>query len=621
MRRVHVWPIGCLVLLLPCSLFAQLGVTVPNWPAPRAASRAHHGMTIQSDATNPIAFIGVTPCRVVDTRGANGTFGGPILAAATPRSFPIPTGPCAGIPANAQAYSLNVTVTGTLGAGFILIFPQGGVQPLVSTLNYGTGQTVANAAIVPAGTAGGITVVAGAHGTHLIIDINGYYGDTPDNASHAFQLFNNSSSYVMYLHNASPTCSGKCGLYADVASGDAVYGVANANFAVGVQGESTTTGYGVVGISAGGVGVQGTSSASGLNAAGVWGTSTDAIGTYGFSTNSNGVWAQSGTFDALAAFGGRDGGYVEGARNGVVGVSSPTTGDHWGVLGQSKSTTGAPAGVRGMDSSAYSPAVSCCLTGVTGDSQTSFGVLGRSRYAGVVGYLFDNSDAPIAFGALGLSTGTASDATTGPWGVFSFGNLGAFGTKHFVEPHPTDPTKVILYASLEGPEVGTYLRGTARTENGRAVIPLPDHFRTVTDDDGMTVQLTPVGGFASMYVESEDLNEIVVRSSKDVTFHYLVQGVRRAFKGLEPVQNGGEFMPRSPEDRMPAYLTEEARRRLVANGTYNEDGTVNMRTAERAGWTGVWAERERQTKEAAARGGEGAAKTLESPAPPRAVPR
>ena len=45
----------------------------------------------------------------------------------------------------------------------------------VSTVNYVAGQTIANAAIVPAGTGGGVTVIAGVSGTDLIIDINGYF--------------------------------------------------------------------------------------------------------------------------------------------------------------------------------------------------------------------------------------------------------------------------------------------------------------------------------------------------------------------------------------------------------------------------------------------------------------
>jgi hypothetical protein len=125
-------------------------------------------------------------------------------------------------------------------------------------------------------------------------------------------------------------------------------------------------------------------------------------------------------------------------------------------------------------------------------------------------------------------------------------------------------------------------------------IEVPESFRIVTDAEGITVQLTPLHGPASMYVESEDLSQIVVRSSKDVTFHYLVQGMRRAFKQFEPVSEGEEFAPQSAADRMPGYLTEEAKRRLVANGTYNENGSVNLETAERLGWTERWAESDRR---------------------------
>jgi hypothetical protein len=99
----------------------------------------------------------------------------------------------------------------------------------------------------------------------------------------------------------------------------------------------------------------------------------------------------------------------------------------------------------------------------------------------------------------------------------------------------------------------------------------------------------------------QDLNQIIVRSSKDVAFHYLVQGVRRAFKNWQAIADGPEFMPRSRDERMPAYLTDEAKLRLIQNGTYNEDGTVNMATAEQVGWTKIWAEHEAEAKAVAAR--------------------
>ena len=56
-----------------------------------------------------LPFETVTPCRVVDTRGSTGPFGGPFLSADSTRSFTVPISSC-DIPTNAQAYSLNMTV-------------------------------------------------------------------------------------------------------------------------------------------------------------------------------------------------------------------------------------------------------------------------------------------------------------------------------------------------------------------------------------------------------------------------------------------------------------------------------------------------------------------------------
>lgn len=170
-------------LIAICGLGLSVGPAaaqeVPNWPAPPIWSGAEE---ISDSAaklgihTLPLPFVGTNPCRIADTRDAGfpGAYGPPSLAAGVPRNFPL-AGQC-GIPLSAGAMSLNITVTNTLGPGFILIYPQGGAQPVVSTLNYIAGQTVANAAIVPLGTGGGVTVIAGVSGTDLIIDTNGYYG-------------------------------------------------------------------------------------------------------------------------------------------------------------------------------------------------------------------------------------------------------------------------------------------------------------------------------------------------------------------------------------------------------------------------------------------------------------
>ena len=223
------------------------------------------------------------------------------------------------------------------------------------------------------------------------------------------------------------------------------------------------------------------------------------------------------------------------------------------------------------------------------------GVLGISPYQAVAGSLVNSSTgAEITWGVLGFNAG-ADPPGSPPWGVFSFTTIGAVGTKHFLDPHPTDPSRAIGYVSLEGPEAGTYFRGRARFQNGMARIPVPEHFRLVTDEEGLTVQITPIGAMASFAVLRMDLNEIVVQASRNVEFSYLVQGVRATYKDLDPFRGSAEFRPRSADAKLPEWLSPAQQRRLIQNGTYREDGTVNTETAQRLGWDRIWSERDRPT--------------------------
>jgi hypothetical protein len=127
----------------------------------------------QPGGPGELAFYPLVPCRVVDTRGAQGTFGGPEMAAQSTRSFPIPAGGCS-VPSTAAAYSLNVTVVPDGLLSFLTAWPTGAAQPLVSTLNSFDGSVVANAAIVPAGTNGAVSIYV-TDRTQVILDINGYF--------------------------------------------------------------------------------------------------------------------------------------------------------------------------------------------------------------------------------------------------------------------------------------------------------------------------------------------------------------------------------------------------------------------------------------------------------------
>ncbi len=125
--------------------------------------------------TDPTAlqFYPVTPCRVVDTRNADGPLGGPIINGNTSRTFPLSSGSC-NLPANAQAYSLNLAAVPQGQLGFLTAWPTGQTQPGTANLSSTTGTVTASAAIVPAGTGGSIDIFA-SNSTDLVIDVNGYF--------------------------------------------------------------------------------------------------------------------------------------------------------------------------------------------------------------------------------------------------------------------------------------------------------------------------------------------------------------------------------------------------------------------------------------------------------------
>jgi hypothetical protein len=275
------------LIFLASSLFAVDINKLPpdNWAVAARSPARSGGLGIMTSTPNPTPFQTLNPCRIVDTRALSGFpagYGTPSLAAGVPRNFTL-SGQC-GIPGTASAVSLNVTVTNPAGDGFILIYPAGGSQPGVSTLNYVAGQTIANAAIVPLGSGGAVTVIAGVSGTNLILDTNGYFYDGIGSLPAGEQF----------------------SIRGSIAGGGSIYGLNN-----------NINGYGVWG--------------DNVNGIGVFGSSSTNTGTKGKSTNYNGVWAESTNQDGLFASGGREGAYIQGARNGAIIHTSGTTGDTAGV--------------------------------------------------------------------------------------------------------------------------------------------------------------------------------------------------------------------------------------------------------------------------------------------------
>ena len=120
-----------------------------------------------------LEFFPLTPCRIADTRNATGALGGPSLGAAASRAFPVQSSSC-GIPSTAKVYSLNVTAVPHGSLGFLTVWPSGENQPVVSTLNASTGAVTANAAIVPAGIGGEVSIFV-SDASDVILDVNGYF--------------------------------------------------------------------------------------------------------------------------------------------------------------------------------------------------------------------------------------------------------------------------------------------------------------------------------------------------------------------------------------------------------------------------------------------------------------
>ena len=173
----------------------------PNQTEREASRQSAAQIQFSPNATSTTAliFVAVSPCRLVDTRGASAgftgstPFNGPYIPAGGTVTFPVqsatetattaPT-PCGTIPSIAQSYSVNLTlVPHPLGTpvNYVTMWPDNGSAiPSVSTLNDQQGAVVANSAIVPAGTnSGGIKVFAyGA--TDVIIDMNGFYAAPSD---------------------------------------------------------------------------------------------------------------------------------------------------------------------------------------------------------------------------------------------------------------------------------------------------------------------------------------------------------------------------------------------------------------------------------------------------------
>ena len=114
-------------------------------------------------------------------------------------------------------------------------------------------------------------------------------------------------------------------------------------------------------------------------------------------------------------------------------------------------------------------------------------------------------------------------------------------TKSFLIPHPMDPqNKLLEHGSLEGPEHGAYLRGTAIGKK-QIDITFPDYWQPLIEDN-YTIHITSKCKYP-LYIYSQTSNGFSVRrcgmdlfSNSIIEFDYLVIGERRDTK-ITLIQN------------------------------------------------------------------------------------
>ena len=125
-----------------------------------------------------MGYLSLVAARLLDTRPGGSTIDGlfhPGVKVAAGSEIALQVTGRGGVPANATAVVLNVTVTAPDAAGYLTAYPCGTTRPKGSNLNYTPGITIPNNVIVKLGT-GGTVCLYSDQATHLIADINGALG-------------------------------------------------------------------------------------------------------------------------------------------------------------------------------------------------------------------------------------------------------------------------------------------------------------------------------------------------------------------------------------------------------------------------------------------------------------
>jgi hypothetical protein len=195
-------------------------------------------------------------------------------------------------------------------------------------------------------------------------------------------------------------------------------------------------------------------------------------------------------------------------------------------------------------------------TTITGVSLT----IGADASAGVTAVAGAQAEAGPKANASAQATAGTTTASTTVAGLGVFASVAA-PFKTFNIAHPLKENYRLVYAALEGPEMGVYFRGKT-TEK---VIELPYYWTGLVHEESITVQLTPIGKACStLHVKKIEDNKVYVgHQATTLEYYYIIHAERKDTKPLVV-----EYEGTSVEDYRKSST------KILANGDYANDKYV-----------------------------------------------
>ena len=147
---------------------AMLGASAGNASA-AGMTEAAPVASIAAIAPGSTVFVPVAPARLADTRAGQG------VTRLDVNTIKVVAAGRAGVPRDATAVVVTVTIADATKTGFLTVFPSGKTPPNASNVNYERGTTIANTVAVVLGDGGALSIYASTIGAKLIVDVSGAF--------------------------------------------------------------------------------------------------------------------------------------------------------------------------------------------------------------------------------------------------------------------------------------------------------------------------------------------------------------------------------------------------------------------------------------------------------------